>query len=123
MTRREKIFVWILFAIHVLIIYSCIDGYYDAIIKDCASWGPGYHCPWGGEAMGIAWENPYSYVYFISRDFIESFVVIIFAIIMLRKKNTTIAILLLVLPLLIGFFTNIFEMILTNNDIFTQALR
>ena len=122
MTQRQKIFLWILFAIHVLVIYSCIDGYYDAIIKGCANWGPRNHCPWGSEAMGIAWESPYSYVYFISRDFIESFVVIIFSIVALRKKNATVAILLLALPLLIGFCTNIFEMLLTNNSMFAHAL-
>lgn len=72
--------------------------------------------------MGIAWESPYSYVYFISRNFIESFMIIIFAIVALRKKNATIAILLLVLPLLIGFCTNIFEILLTNNNMFSQAL-
>ena len=122
MTQRQKIFLWILFAIHVLVIYSCIDGYYDAIIKGCANWGARNHCPWGSEAMGIAWESPYSYVYFISRDFVESFVVIIFSIVALRKKDATIAILLLALPLLIGFCTNIFEMLLTNNSMFARAL-
>ena len=81
MTRRQKIFLWILFAIHVFFIYSCIDGYYDAIIKGCVDWGPSNHCPWGSEAMGIVWENPYSYVYFVSRNFIESLSVVIFAII------------------------------------------
>lgn len=122
MTRRQKILLWTLFLIHALFIYSCIDGYYDAIIKGCADWGPHNHCPWGGEAMGVAWESPYSYVHFASRNFIESLVVIIFAIVALRKKNATVAILLLVLPLLIGFCTNIFEMLLTNNNMFTQAL-
>ena len=81
MTRRQKIFLWILFAIHVFFIYSCFDGYYDAIIKGCVDWGPSNHCPWGSEAMGIVWENPYSYVYFVSRNFIESLSVVIFAII------------------------------------------
>ena len=122
MTRRQKLLLWILFAIHALFMYSCVDGYYDAIIKGCVDWGPGNQCPWGSEAMGIAWENPYSYVYFVSRNFIESLVVVIFAIIALRKKNATIAILLLALPLLIGFFTNIFEILLTNNNMFAQAL-
>lgn len=122
MTRRQKIFLWILFAIHVFVIYSCFDGYYDAIIKGCVDWGPSNHCPWGSEAMGIAWENPYSYVYFVSRNFIESLSVVIFAIIALRKKNVTIAILLLALPLLIGFCTNIFEILLTNNNMFSRAL-
>ena len=122
MARRQKIFLWILFAIHVLFIYGCIDGYYDAIIKHCVDWGPSSHCPWGSEAMGIAWESPSLYVYFVSRDFIESLVVVIFAIIALRKKNATIAILLLALPLLIGFCTNMFEILLTNNNMFTQAL-
>lgn len=122
MTRLQKILLWILFAIHALFIYSSIDGYYDTIIKGCVDWGPGNHCPWGSEAMGIVWESPYSYVYFVSQNFIESFVVIIFSIVALRKKNATIAILLLALPLLIGFCTNIFEMLLTNNSMFTQAL-
>lgn len=122
MTRRQKIFLWILFAIHVFFIYSCFDGYYDAIIKGCVDWGPSNHCPWGSEAMGVVWENPYSYVYFVSRNFIESLSVVIFAIIALRKKNVTIAILLLALPLLIGFCTNIFEILLTNNNMFSCAL-
>lgn len=122
MTRWQKILLWILFAIHALFIYSSIDGYYDAIIKGCVDWGPGNQCPWGGEAMGIAWESPYSYVHFASQNFIESLVVIIFAIFALRKKNATIAIWLLVLPLLIGFCANIFEILLTNNNMFARAL-
>ncbi|MBD5391635.1 hypothetical protein HDR66_02410 [bacterium] len=112
MTRWQKILLGILFAIHVLFIYGCVDGYYDAIINGCADWGPSGRCPWGGEAMGIAWESPYSYVYFVSRDFIESLTVIIFAIFALRRKNAPLAILLLTLPLLIGLCTKILEMLL-----------
>lgn len=122
MTRWQKILLWILFAIHAVGIYGSVDLYYDGIIKNCMGWGPGGHCPWGAEAMGLVWQNPYSYVYFLSQGFIESLVVIIFAVVALRKKDATIAILLLGLPLLIGLCTNMLDMLLTNNNMFAQAL-
>lgn len=122
MSKHQKVLLWILFAIHALGMYICIDGYYDAIINGCAGWGPMGHCPWGGEAMGVAWASPYSYVYFISRNFIGSFAAIIFAIFMLRKRNATIAIWFLALPLLVGFCSNLLEIALTNNALFNKSI-
>lgn len=113
MKQWQKIFLWILFAIHVFTIYACIDGYYDTIITNCIDWGPGGNCPWGSEAMGIAWKDPYSYVYFVSLDFTESLIVIIFATLALRKGNERFAILLLALPFITGFCANMLEMLLT----------
>lgn len=121
MTRWQKVIFCILLAIHAFIIYACLSGYYDAIITNCAGWGPGFDCPWGSEAMGVAWTDPYVYVSILSQDFITSVVFIIFAIFAVYKKNYKVALWGLALPLLVGFFAAILETQLSAPIIFIQS--
>lgn len=117
----QKIIFCILLAIHILIIYACVDGYYDTIMHNCASWGLSFDCPWGSDAMGVAWRDPYVYVSVLSQDFITSVVFIISAILATYNKNYKIAIWLLALPLLIGFCANILETQLSEPIIFIPS--
>lgn len=121
MKRWQKIIFGIFLAIHALIMYACVHDYYDAIIKNCAGWGPGFDCPWGSEAMGVAWTDPYVYVSMLSRDFMTSIVFVIFSILAVHKKNYTIAIWFLALPLLIGFCAHIAEIPLSAPIMFIQT--
>lgn len=121
MTRWQKVVFCILLSVHALIIYACIDGYYDTVIKNCASWGPGFDCPWGSEAMGVAWTDPYVYVSLLSRDIMNSMVCIIFALLAIHKKNYKVAIWFLALPLLAGFCAGIVETQLSNPILYSPS--
>ncbi len=91
MTRWQKIFLWILFGIHVLIMYDCIYGYYDSVLHDCASWGISGGCPWGAESMGVAWRDPFTYTHFVAHDLMLSLLSVLIAVFALRKKQTKVA--------------------------------
>ncbi len=122
MRRWQKVVFCILLSVHAFIIYACINGYYDAVIKNCASWGAGFDCPWGSDAMGVAWTDPFVYVSLLSRDIMNSIVCIIFAFLAIHKKTYKVAIWFLVLPLLISLCANVVETQLSNHILYSPAL-
>ncbi len=120
MTRRQKIFLWILFGIHALAMYASIDGYYDYVLHDCTSWGASRGCPWGAESMGVAWRDPFTYTHFVADDLMLSFVSVVIAIFAIRKKQTKVAIWVLVLSPMAGFLGNILYGMLSDGIVFVN---
>ena len=111
--KFQKVFLWLLFLWHAFMMFACCKDYYDNIINKCSSWGPLGKCPWGAESMGLAWINPEINTYFLIASFVESMVVFLCGLYFIKHKQYNMAGFILLLPVIIGFFVTVFQMIIT----------